>query len=603
MGSDLAEADASVPRVPLCLNVGITGHRRPVTDHVDSTALRDTISSILDELRNAALRLHAAELDAFDKSVLPPRLICPLADGSDQLTAEIALDLGFELHAVLPFAREIYAADFAEGHPSQAFAGLLSRATRIFELPSTRYEEGSAYSLVGRATVSHSDVLVAIWDGLPARGRGGTAEIVDLAVRCGVPVIHVPMNPSHAPRIIWSADDAHLTRAPLEALVTHPIGAESFDKLLAQHIGPPVDPVERAELAAFYAERERRRRPRLEYSFLLALTGARSWRQMPGRQQPYIESVRAEWKAFLDSATRIASLKLPLDMAQRAYAWSDRLAAHYAHAYRSGHVFNFTIGATAVLLALMGMLAPGAKLVFALAELAAIGAFVLNTRVGIAHNWHRRWLDYRQLAERLRPMRSLTLLGVAQPDLGSATRGRRSWVDWYAAGCWRSAGLPSGRLSADIEKLSAFVVAKEIQPQIEYNRTSAAAISHLDHRLHRLGTLLFTATCLSCAVFIVAYLAAPVWTSNNSAVFVVLSAGLPAIGTAFFGIRVQGDFAGTAARSLVTAGHLAAISSRLEAQGANLSLAADGAEAAARAMLADLAEWRLSHEQRQLELG
>ena len=35
-----------------------------------------------------------------------------------------------------------------------------------------------AYEQAGRYIVEHSDVLLAVWDGLPARGRGGTAEIV-----------------------------------------------------------------------------------------------------------------------------------------------------------------------------------------------------------------------------------------------------------------------------------------------------------------------------------------------------------------------------------------------------------------------------------------
>ena len=287
---------------------------------------------------------------------------------------------------------------------------------------------------------------------------------------------------------------------------------------------------------------------------------------------------------------------------RQAFAWSDGLAAHLAQTYRSGHVFNFFAGALAVLLGLSGLVVPQVKLWLAFAELAVIAGFVVNTRVGVARNWHRRWLDYRLLAERLRPMASLAALGIAQPDRQPPVRRANNWVDWYAAGVWRSLGLPAGTMRRDVAAQTADLVAGEIAPQIAYHRGVAASAQRFDHRLHRAGTLLFAVSCLSCVAFIVAYVVDHGWTVAHAADFVALSAGLPAVGTAFFGIRVQGDFAGTAARSAVTADHLAAIAAALEGP-VLLSRTADGMEAAARAMVADLGEWRLSHQQRQLELG
>ena len=42
------------------------------------------------------------------------RFVSPLADGADQIAAEVALELGFSLHAVLPFERDDYRRDFAD---------------------------------------------------------------------------------------------------------------------------------------------------------------------------------------------------------------------------------------------------------------------------------------------------------------------------------------------------------------------------------------------------------------------------------------------------------------------------------------------------------
>ena len=43
-------------------------------------------------------------------------------------------------------------------------------------------------SPVGRYVLDRCDVLVAVWDGQPARGRGGTADIVAMARHCGKPM-------------------------------------------------------------------------------------------------------------------------------------------------------------------------------------------------------------------------------------------------------------------------------------------------------------------------------------------------------------------------------------------------------------------------------
>src|SRR5439155_12740709 len=42
------------------------------------------------------------------------------------------------------------------------------------------------------------DVLIALWDGQPARGRGGTAEVVALARRVGRPLICIGSEPPFA---------------------------------------------------------------------------------------------------------------------------------------------------------------------------------------------------------------------------------------------------------------------------------------------------------------------------------------------------------------------------------------------------------------------
>ena len=96
---------------------------------------------------------------------------------------------------------------------------------------------------------------------------------------------------------------------------------------------------------------------------------------------------------------------------------------------------------------------------------------------------------------------------------------------------------------------------------------------------------------------------APDWVHRNYNWFTVISATLPAIGTAVVGIRVQGDHSASAARSERTAFMLDHVAQRLRGETSNLVRAADLTEQAARAMLADLDEWRLLNQQHELSIG
>jgi hypothetical protein len=83
--------------------------------------------------------------------------------------------------------------------------------------------------------------------------------------------------------------------------------------------------------------------------------------------------------------------------------------------------------------------------------------------------------------------------------------------------------------------------------------------------------------------------------------FTLVSAGFPALGTAIFGIRYQGDFGATAIRSKSTGVKLKAIDEELRKQPI-LSRTADLTEQAARVMLGDLDEWSLLNEQHELSV-
>ncbi|WP_328461307.1 nucleoside 2-deoxyribosyltransferase [Actinoplanes sp. NBC_00393] len=100
-----------------------------------------------------------------------------LADGADQLFARAIRACHGTFDVVLPGA-------------ATAPARLLHQAGRISRLEVPGPPE-AAYEAASREVVDRSDILIAVWDGDPAGGRGGTAETVEWARAQGKTVVQV----------------------------------------------------------------------------------------------------------------------------------------------------------------------------------------------------------------------------------------------------------------------------------------------------------------------------------------------------------------------------------------------------------------------------
>jgi hypothetical protein len=145
-------------------HIGVTGHRGlpPRTQELIATALRKELEP------------HAGrELVG----------VSCLAGGPDQLFARTVLDLGGSLEVVVP--AEQYR-DGLDPDEQRGYDELLAKAKHVERLPFVESTEQAHPA--GQAVVDRSERLVAVWDGKPARGIGGTADIVSYARQKGVPV-------------------------------------------------------------------------------------------------------------------------------------------------------------------------------------------------------------------------------------------------------------------------------------------------------------------------------------------------------------------------------------------------------------------------------
>lgn len=116
------------------------------------------------------------------------RVMSSLAEGGDQLFAETALACGIEVEVVIPC--DGYESTFDEPGELARYEGLLGKAAGLTRLGYPAPSE-DAYLAAGKVIVDGSGLVVALWNGKPAAGKGGTGDIVAYARERGRPVIHV----------------------------------------------------------------------------------------------------------------------------------------------------------------------------------------------------------------------------------------------------------------------------------------------------------------------------------------------------------------------------------------------------------------------------
>lgn len=131
-----------------------------------------------------------AEIVRVLTACCPPCVgVSSLAAGADQHFARILLERGGALEVVVPFPG--YESRFATEEDRSAYDRLLSAASAVLTLPRVEDSDELSYLAAGQRVVDMSGLLVAVWDGRPAAGPGGTGDIVVYADSRGKRVVHI----------------------------------------------------------------------------------------------------------------------------------------------------------------------------------------------------------------------------------------------------------------------------------------------------------------------------------------------------------------------------------------------------------------------------
>jgi len=180
----MAVGYAEIPTDRLSLVVGVTGHRDIAP--ADEAPLRNAFGGVLREL-------------ALECPHAPLVVLSGLAAGADSLAAEEALAQNIPVIACLPMPVAEYERDFSPEGLAR-FRSLLASCARV-TVTSPQRENG--YVATGLYIVQYSHVLVAFWDGVDSRGKGGTSDVVDMRktgrARSSGEIVSVPYLPDLGP--------------------------------------------------------------------------------------------------------------------------------------------------------------------------------------------------------------------------------------------------------------------------------------------------------------------------------------------------------------------------------------------------------------------
>ncbi|HSR64562.1 MAG TPA: hypothetical protein VLM17_03015 [Xanthomonadaceae bacterium] len=352
---DVPAQRAVVPATALVL--GVTSHRDLRAEEVPP--LRRFLDEAIGRLRDAFPGLSLA-------------LLSPLAEGGDQLVAEVALAHGARLYVPLPMPVELYLDDFPDAEARARFLALLAQATPIqlaspgLDLdrlrtpgPGRDHQDLAA----GLHVANHCHLLMALWDGSDDGGRGGTAEIVRYYL--GGPLPGARRATDNLRQMLAGDDDSLVLHVPVRR---------------ASVPSAPTPPPPR----------------------WLTSAGARAYAAgMPPDYRRIFERMQVFERDRRRLARGMGPGRADADEVDRALAVVDAMAVHYQRlmtsAMRTIHVLAVVMGLSFLLYSDLG--APSWMLwVFLL--FFAVGLLAAST--AHRYDWHRKYIDYRALAEGIR---------------------------------------------------------------------------------------------------------------------------------------------------------------------------------------------------------
>ncbi|WP_263383612.1 hypothetical protein [Granulicella arctica] len=602
------------PRPRLVLRLGVTGHRPVPGRPYDPPSVLAACSNVLATTEAALGHLHTATYDPHHQPQMI--LVSALAPGADQAAAEALLALPQadkttrRLEVVLPFPHREYSRTMDESERI-AYENLLTHANSVFRLcdfipedskqasPLAAFRRDTRYQTIGEIIVHQADLLIAIWNGEPSRGLGGTGDVVLHALKIGVPIIwidpatgdirFIPSGAIQGDIFEWVRRHAHPFNAETLHAALHPIlvPPRSNPKSHEEHGAHGRKAVEKEDSSYtlhdyLHHESVPGTTPWFIYQLFIAAPAQRAsatLEEKAKRRQQRLRDRLKRWRLSTDYVKQLtegAWEGYPMEERTAsqvnltgAWAAADAIATQLGHAYRSTYVLILGLSFLAVTTGLTGVVLHEQKPWFVFAELAILFTALSLYWLGRRAQNHQRWLRTRELAEQLRATWAMTLLGLG----GRRTIRdiQRHWNGWFANAYLAESGLPNLDLSAPaLQKVALSALTGIAEDQERYHQRNASILSAIHARLERVSRLsLVIAVANSLALLIFLLVTRHLGIDEKEGIeriiltMAALSAALPALGATAAALSHQGDFERFSKRSVQTSAALHDISRSL----------------------------------------
>ena len=373
------------------LVVGVTSHRNLAASEIEP--IRQRVRDFFVQIKR-------------DFPELPLVVLSALAEGGDQLVAHEALAAGARLIAPLPLTPESCADDFIDAPSRAAFTDLCQRAD-VLQMPllpgntlSGIAVHGEArdrqYAQAGVFIASHSHIMLALWDGRESDLLGGTAQVVRYALDGVMPGLIERRQGAHA--ALDSVD---------ESIIYHIVCSRTDGNGAVQ---PPL-----ASLAPLQT-----RWISQKHVWSTDAGMPDEFHRMFARTQEFVLDLHRFACEILPGATIPGSDKgdgADSDVLDRLFTAADGLAMHFQTrvllAMRSMHVLAALTGIAFVCYSDLPSDLPY-QFYGIYVFLVLFGAGALLAWQARRCDWHRKYVDYRALAEGLRVQRWWHRAGIVE---------------------------------------------------------------------------------------------------------------------------------------------------------------------------------------------
>jgi len=550
--------------------VGFCGHRDIAP--AEPEALGAAIEQVFRTLGEIAQELsrRSGSADSCGEDCATVRLLAGAAHGADEIALARMEQLGDHiLQVVFPYIdedRETPLTDTPDGWPGASPLEVGSETDKTI-LDGQSLENGvpfrSGHLEQAKWITRYSDLLVAVWNGAPPNGTGGTGDAIELAVRRGLPVVWIDPEQVGTVRFmdgnsLWENVSIHevcsalkkgageevyvpatkevILRALERRVVPDWLSNRSLHNLAEDH---PSDFTRLAHFLGFKPptvfNRSHVEGPSELESWNIYQRVARDFpAKSPGGRLSWIyDAVTYRWSRPFQLLGLFWLWKKPAecgagplgtgvgklptaspDILKNEFRKADQISIDISRQHRSEQILLLALAAFAVFFGVL----PSAKYLLDIKHVPFLDGHFKQVCVAIElailvlmfylwssarkQNRHRYWADARRYAERLRTLTATWPLGFDVNDERYESPG--TWSEWRTQSLIRSIGAPKGvmepvRLKQGIREAWLFLV----KGQISYHRRNGALMHNLHRRIEGTETALATVLAITLAAFLI----------------------------------------------------------------------------------------------------